>query len=140
MLVDAGLFMHNGRLGILMEKASGRSLYQVCAMGRQDAVERLCRNPLLHRDMSRLQVLDVLAATQGLCSRTETKRLSERVDQLQEHVRKLQQAGKTVTDWSSGKAGNGTSVLDILAADPYHPYSQRFIADAARLQGDANQG
>ncbi len=227
-LVNSEFFLHDDQLGILMEKAPGHSFFQCALYGHDAAVGRLADNPMLHRDLNKLQVMDALcgqldrhlgnmcielddegnyrqlkgidndasfgqnealndlsqfssaykmefyftasartaamaacnnlglpplvdaglaerllqpdfaeqarANVKGLLSARETAGMDSRIEQLQAHVKALQDKGLTVTDWESGHADNGQLLTRILAKDKHHSYSQRFIDTAESLQ------
>ncbi len=59
-LVASEFFLHDGQLGILMEKAPGQSFHHCVLHGDNAAVAQLADNPTLHRDLNKLQVMDAL--------------------------------------------------------------------------------
>ena len=74
------------------------------------------------------------ATVEGLLNPTETERMNERIEAVQQHARYLMSYNLTVTDWDRGLADNGQPVLEILANDPKHSYSVIFGAMAARYK------
>lgn len=74
------------------------------------------------------------ASVKGLLSPTETERMSERIEAVQQHARYLKSCNLTVTDWDSGTADNGQPVHDILGDDPSHSYSVAFNSMADRYK------
>ncbi|MDE0156648.1 MAG: hypothetical protein OXI88_01130 [Gammaproteobacteria bacterium] len=223
-LVNSEFYSHDGRFGVLMERAKGMTVNHLTVRGSDMALGQMLSNPDVIKDFNNLQVLDAItgqhdrhngnvvvetdaqgryvklkgidhdcsfgssrsynklnkfsdavynpyhgvnfmniaerAAIQcsynvglpplidarqadkilapgfideakqnvkGLLNQAETDRMTERIEQLQQHVRKLKDSGRTITDWNSGILDGGERVMDVLVEAPFHSYFLRFM-------------